>query len=94
MSEPIIMTSSWSTMLNHFPHTNVVLMVVFPLICMLVVWKIVAANTASITPKQKQWVLLRDQDAEGIPLLAEGSSMRRVAQPVRRINPNYRRSDY
>ena len=93
MSVPM-MTSSWSTMLNHFPHTNVVMMVVFPLICVFVLWKIVAANTAAINPGRKQWVLLRAQDSEGIPLLAEGSSMRRRTQPVRGINPNYRRSDY
>jgi hypothetical protein len=87
-------TGNWTPTLNHLPQSSFLLVAILPLIGIVTVWLLLASRTLAKPKAAQQWVLLRDQDAEGIPLLAEGSSMRRTVAPVRRMNPNYRRSDY
>jgi hypothetical protein len=94
VSEPML-TGTWSAMMNHLPHASVLLLAVFPLIGVAALRLMLASKSAAKAREPKQWVLLRGQDAEGIPLLAEGCTVRqRQPVKVRQPNPNYRRSDF
>lgn len=87
-------TGNWAPSLNHLPQSSFVLVAVLPLIGIVTIWLLLAGRSLAKPKAAQQWILLRDQDAEGIPLLAEGSSQRRKTATVRTMNPNYRRSDY
>ncbi|HTB98614.1 MAG TPA: hypothetical protein VK716_16500 [Terracidiphilus sp.] len=90
-----IMTGSWSTLFSHMPHANLFMLVAFPLVAVGSLRILLKSKAAARAREPRQWVLLREQDAEGIPLLAEGCSVRRQQTvKVRTVNPNYRRSDY
>jgi len=94
MTAPMAM-SSWSASSIHLPHMNPILLAVFLLAGILGLWFTFASKSSKKNTARKQWILLREQDSEGIPVLAEHRAWGRSGQPVaHKINPNYRRSDY
>jgi len=93
-----IAASNWSASLGHLSHINPFLLVALLLAGAFCTWLLLGSKSSSSPSKgieRKQWILLRDQDAEGIPVLAEHRAWRpshKSKDP--RLNPNYRRSDY
>lgn len=94
MSHPFAM-GQWSAAAVHLPSMNPVLLGVLLLAGVLGLWFALSTRSTRHRQTRKQWILLREQDSEGIPVLAEHRAWGRSGKPVaHKINPNYRRSDY
>ncbi len=64
-----MLSGNWSVIANHLPQ-YVLLLFGLPMAALLTIKVGLSMKTASAKKAPRQWVISRDQDGEGIPVLA------------------------